>query len=153
MHLSVTLPENTAGAASTPPRLVAVDKVVMSLSRRILTRGGRDERPTFALEELRRHEIKLWDDETSLARLPSLAPLSSRTSVKHNQVEDGRNHLRLPAGGEGIDMRLALPLQTVEVTPQGKQTVPARDFSLSLRTPNVEAEVSASMCCRAVTLD
>lgn len=142
MHVSVTLPENATNTSNATSRLVAVDKVVLNLSRRILTRGGRDERPTFALEELRRHEIKLWDDENDLTRLPSLAPLSSRTSARQNQIEDGRKHLQLPAGGQGIDIRLEMPLQTVEITPQGRQTVPARDFGLSLRTPNIEAEVS-----------
>lgn len=146
MHISVTLPANASSSSASPPRVVAVDKVVIILSRRTLTRGGRDERPHFSLVELRREEIKLWDDDAAqpLERMATMAPLSSRTSIKNGEIENGRPHLRLEAGGKGKDIRLDVPLQTVSMTPQGKQTVPARDFRLSMRTPNIESEVSSA---------
>lgn len=126
--------------------MLSIDKIVLILSRRTLARGGREERPIFGLEEMRRVEMKLYEDEESSTNMSKLAPQDSRLSVRANEMEDGKTHMRLECGAPGRDLKLEFPMQSiVEPGPHGKKCWPARDLRLSLRTPNVEMEVSLAL--------
>lgn len=150
LHLSFTLPDSTASnpplsPSNLPLRSIAIDKVVLILSRRTLARGGRDDRPQFGLEEMRRVEMKLWDDvQSGSTQMDAIAPVDSRSSVKVGEVEDGRSHLRLESGGNGVDLKLSFPMQAeLGVGTNGNRMKPCRELQLSTRTPNFELEVSA----------
>ncbi|ORY64739.1 hypothetical protein BCR35DRAFT_308636 [Leucosporidium creatinivorum] len=157
LHLSFTLPDSTSSnPALSPPniplRSIAIDKVVLILSRRTLARGGRDDRPTFGLDEMRRVEMKLWDDIGSgSTQMDAIAPVDSRSSVKVGEVEDGRPHLRLESGGKGVDLKLEFPMQTeLGSGPYGNRMKPCRELQLSTRTPNFELEYILSITIHPV---
>ncbi|KAK4046475.1 hypothetical protein OIO90_006559 [Microbotryomycetes sp. JL221] len=134
-----------------PPRSLTIEKIIVVLTRRILTKGGRDERPRYSLEEVRRDEIKLWETrESELERMTTLLPAVSRASLLAGEVEDGRAHLRLVSDNNGVDLKLEIPLQTSEMTSKGRMNIPARDLRLSTRAPNIEVEYVMSITVHPV---
>lgn len=96
------------------------------LALRTQTRGGKEERSHFLLQELRRQEVMLFDDE-------DLDP--SRTAR-------GRKVLSLDPDGTGRDFLVEFDLQGEAISTAGKKLVPLRTMGLTLRTPNIEREVS-----------
>ncbi|KAK4049166.1 hypothetical protein OIV83_004314 [Microbotryomycetes sp. JL201] len=138
--------KTTASTASGPPRTLSVEKVVVVLTRRILTRGGRDDRPKYGLEEVRREELKLWEpQQDALTRMRTLLPAVSRASLREGEVEEGRAHLKLVSGEPGVDLRLEIPLQGDDLTTKGRRNVPTRELHLSTRAPNIELEYVMSI--------
>lgn len=94
-----------------------------------MTRGGKEERAHSTLEPIRTHEISLWDEA------------GFETSESKSMV--GRKHLLLDPSGKGRDLRLMFNLQDDRISENGSvKSLPLRECGLSLRTPNVEREVS-----------
>ena len=117
LYVSFDLPQSRDPSRARP---IVFESVLFTLSRRTLTRSGREERPQFLIDELRREEVALTD------------------------AAGGR--LRL-SPGEGRDLRLSFDLQSqgfVMVNGGAKELVPLRAAGLSLRTPNVEREYIVS---------
>ncbi|KAM0786492.1 hypothetical protein ACM66B_001950 [Microbotryomycetes sp. NB124-2] len=143
--------KGTLTTAALPPRTLSIEKVVVILTRRILTRGGRDDRPKYSLEEVRREELKLWESqEDALTRMRTLLPAVSRASLREGEVEEGRAHLRLVSGDPGVDLRLEIPLQGSDTNSKGKRNIPLRDLQLSTRAPNIELEYVMSITVHPV---
>lgn len=114
LHVSFDIPGAREAAKVKP---VFFHSVLITLSRRTITRGGREDRPHFLIEELRREEVALANDA-------------------------GTGPLRL-APREGRDLRIRFDLQStgaVLVNNLPREQVPVRDLGLSFRTPNLEHE-------------
>lgn len=62
---------------------------------------------------------------------------------RRGEYEDGRKHLALVPGQKGKDFKIEFDLQSLGVTPAGKEFSALRDCALSVRTPNIEKEVSS----------
>ena len=117
LHLSYPLPASLSTKKTLKIKPIAIEKVVFTLSRRTYTRG-RETRPILKIEELRRQEILLLDPTNS--KLP----------------------LVLLPDGLGHDIELVFEMQKEGVMVDGTGMTPLRKTSLSIRTPNIEREVS-----------
>ena len=116
LHLSYRLPPSSSGKKAKP---IVMEKVVLTLSRRTYTRG-RDTRPLLAIEELRRQEIVLLNPTNP--KLP----------------------LVLAPNEPGHDIELEFQMQSEGLMVDGRELTTLRSMSLSVRTPNIEREVSRS---------
>lgn len=132
VHLSYVVPPTSTPKSVAKLKRVLVDKAVVIICSRTTTRGGKEERPHFIIEEIRREEIKLWDEHIEA---------TPTRSSQRGEVENGRRHLALLPGTEGHDLKLAFDLQSLGLSPSGLPLIAIRDVPLSVRTPNIEREV------------
>lgn len=132
VHLSYVVPPNSTPKSLAKLKPAFVDKAVIIICSRTTTRGGKEDRPHFIIEEIRRQEIKLWDEE--------IEAVPTRSSQR-GEVENGRRHLVLLPGAEGKDLKLPFELQSLGLSPNGAPLIAIKDVPLSLRTPNIEREV------------
>ncbi|KAM0750415.1 hypothetical protein T439DRAFT_381107 [Meredithblackwellia eburnea MCA 4105] len=150
-NLSYTLPEGASAKAVAKSKAMYIDKVVVMLTARILTRGGNDDRPKFYIEELRREERKLWEDSAEDA--PADGGRLRMIKTTAHGVDRGRTQLCLKPGEAGREVKLEIDLQSEGESVMGRPLVPVRQCTVSFRTPNVEVEYVLSATIHAVGQD
>lgn len=108
---------------------IVIEQAIITLVLRTMTRGGKEERAHSTLEPIRTHEISLWDEA-------GFETIESKSTL-------GKKHLLLDPAGKGRDLKLMFNLQDDWISEDGfTKSIPLRECGLSLRTPNVEREVS-----------
>lgn len=130
LHLGYVVPATTTPKALAKLKPVQIQKVLAIISARTMTRGGKEDRPHFILEEIRRDEIMLWEDQAA----------RREGTIRSGEDDATRQHLTLVPGTHGHDLKLEFDLQSD--SRNGKEQTPLKDCSLSLRAPNLEREVS-----------
>ncbi|KDE03093.1 hypothetical protein MVLG_06390 [Microbotryum lychnidis-dioicae p1A1 Lamole] len=135
---------------STPARTLEVSQVVVVLSRRLLLRSGREERPKFHMDEMRREVVDLYDDEIrpTMETITPINTMENALSRSRTMPLNGlkRRVLMLSLGdANGADLRIDFDMQSNGTGTNGKVLTPGKGMGLSCRMPNVELEYIISV--------
>ncbi|SCV75008.1 BQ2448_8037 [Microbotryum intermedium] len=140
---------------STSARTLEVSQVVIVLSRRILLRSGREGRPKFHMDEMRREVVHLYDDEIrpTMETITPINTMENSLSRSRTMPLNGlkRRGLMLALGNaNGVDLRIDFDMQSEGTGSNGKPLTPGKELGLSCRMPNVEFEYVVSVTIHPV---